>query len=80
MIRRNLSFFFFNSLGTVVSFILQFLYSFCFIHRAVPGFSFYEIVFLTEKFPFICFVSAVAWCGKLNAIACASETCARIPR
>lgn len=23
--------------------------------------------------------SAVAWCGKLNAIACASETCARIP-
>jgi len=24
--------------------------------------------------------SAVAWCGKLNAIACASETCARIPR
>ncbi|XP_076902337.1 mediator of RNA polymerase II transcription subunit 16-like [Bidens hawaiensis] len=22
---------------------------------------------------------AVAWCGKLNAIACASETCARIP-
>ncbi|XVF87510.1 hypothetical protein PTKIN_Ptkin18bG0125800 [Pterospermum kingtungense] len=22
--------------------------------------------------------SAVAWCGKLNAIACASETCARI--
>ncbi|CAL5346024.1 unnamed protein product [Camellia sinensis] len=24
--------------------------------------------------------SSVAWCGKLNAIACASETCARIPR
>ncbi|URE39109.1 hypothetical protein MUK42_17850, partial [Musa troglodytarum] len=24
--------------------------------------------------------SAVAWCAKLNAIACASETCARIPR
>ncbi|KAE9461848.1 hypothetical protein C3L33_06244, partial [Rhododendron williamsianum] len=24
--------------------------------------------------------SAVAWCGKLNAVACASETCARIPR
>ncbi|XP_027186072.1 mediator of RNA polymerase II transcription subunit 16-like isoform X2 [Cicer arietinum] len=24
--------------------------------------------------------SAVSWCGKLNAIACASETCARIPR
>ncbi|KAJ4976015.1 hypothetical protein NE237_001121 [Protea cynaroides] len=23
--------------------------------------------------------SSVAWCGKLNAIACASETCARIP-
>lgn len=23
--------------------------------------------------------SAVSWCGKLNAIACASETCARIP-
>ncbi|CAI9087494.1 OLC1v1021572C2 [Oldenlandia corymbosa var. corymbosa] len=23
--------------------------------------------------------SAVAWCGKLNAIACASETCARVP-
>ncbi|GAV74432.1 DUF974 domain-containing protein, partial [Cephalotus follicularis] len=23
--------------------------------------------------------SAVTWCGKLNAIACASETCARIP-
>lgn len=23
--------------------------------------------------------SAVAWCGKLNVIACASETCARIP-
>ncbi|KAI3456314.1 hypothetical protein Pfo_012977 [Paulownia fortunei] len=23
--------------------------------------------------------SAVAWCGKLNTIACASETCARIP-
>ncbi|KAH7838602.1 hypothetical protein Vadar_028814 [Vaccinium darrowii] len=23
--------------------------------------------------------SAVAWCGKLNAVACASETCARIP-
>ncbi|CAN4078965.1 unnamed protein product [Withania somnifera] len=23
--------------------------------------------------------SAVAWCGKLNAIACVSETCARIP-
>ncbi|KAK6917525.1 hypothetical protein RJ641_018276 [Dillenia turbinata] len=23
--------------------------------------------------------SAVAWCGRLNAIACASETCARIP-
>ncbi|KAE8716940.1 Mediator of RNA polymerase II transcription subunit 16 [Hibiscus syriacus] len=23
--------------------------------------------------------SAVAWCGKLNAIACATETCARIP-
>ncbi|KAH6773730.1 sensitive to freezing 6 [Perilla frutescens var. frutescens] len=23
--------------------------------------------------------SAVAWCGKLNSIACASETCARIP-
>ncbi|KAL7088874.1 hypothetical protein ACP275_13G155200 [Erythranthe tilingii] len=23
--------------------------------------------------------SAVAWCGKLNIIACASETCARIP-
>uniref|UniRef100_A0A6N2KZG3 Uncharacterized protein n=1 Tax=Salix viminalis TaxID=40686 RepID=A0A6N2KZG3_SALVM len=23
--------------------------------------------------------SAVAWCGKLNALACASETCARIP-
>ncbi|TQD88329.1 hypothetical protein C1H46_026073 [Malus baccata] len=23
--------------------------------------------------------SAVAWCGKLNAIACASETCASIP-
>ncbi|KAE7995641.1 hypothetical protein FH972_000415 [Carpinus fangiana] len=23
--------------------------------------------------------SGVAWCGKLNAIACASETCARIP-
>ncbi|CAH9081343.1 unnamed protein product [Cuscuta epithymum] len=23
--------------------------------------------------------SAIAWCGKLNAIACASETCARIP-
>lgn len=23
--------------------------------------------------------SAVAWCGNLNAIACASETCARIP-
>ncbi|KAA3478906.1 mediator of RNA polymerase II transcription subunit 16 isoform X3 [Gossypium australe] len=22
---------------------------------------------------------AVAWCGKLNAIACATETCARIP-
>lgn len=29
---------------------------------------------------FVCFDSAVAWCGKLNAIACASETCARIPR
>jgi hypothetical protein len=28
----------------------------------------------------VCFSSAVAWCGKLNAIACASETCARIPR
>lgn len=27
-----------------------------------------------------CFLSAVAWCGKLNAIACASETCAGIPR
>ncbi|KAK1261127.1 Mediator of RNA polymerase II transcription subunit 16 [Acorus gramineus] len=24
--------------------------------------------------------SAVAWCGRLNTIACASETCARIPR
>ncbi|RHN71910.1 hypothetical protein MtrunA17_Chr2g0281951 [Medicago truncatula] len=24
--------------------------------------------------------SAVAWCAKLNAIACATETCARIPR
>ncbi|KAL2344019.1 hypothetical protein Fmac_005304 [Flemingia macrophylla] len=24
--------------------------------------------------------SAVSWCGKLNAIACAAETCARIPR
>ncbi|XP_052181212.1 mediator of RNA polymerase II transcription subunit 16 isoform X2 [Diospyros lotus] len=24
-------------------------------------------------------ICAVAWCGKLNAIACASETCARIP-
>ncbi|KAJ6707039.1 MEDIATOR OF RNA polymerase II TRANSCRIPTION SUBUNIT 16 [Salix viminalis] len=23
--------------------------------------------------------NAVAWCGKLNALACASETCARIP-
>ncbi|XLR46105.1 mediator of RNA polymerase II transcription subunit 16-like isoform X3 [Arachis hypogaea] len=23
--------------------------------------------------------SVVSWCGKLNAIACASETCARIP-
>ncbi|RAL49659.1 hypothetical protein DM860_001950 [Cuscuta australis] len=23
--------------------------------------------------------SAITWCGKLNAIACASETCARIP-
>ncbi|RDX72790.1 Mediator of RNA polymerase II transcription subunit 16, partial [Mucuna pruriens] len=23
--------------------------------------------------------SAVSWCGKLNAIACAAETCARIP-
>ncbi|QHO39209.1 Mediator of RNA polymerase II transcription subunit [Arachis hypogaea] len=22
---------------------------------------------------------AVSWCGKLNAIVCASETCARIP-
>ena len=30
---------------------------------------------------FVClYCSAVAWCGKLNAIACASETCARIPR
>lgn len=29
---------------------------------------------------FLLFYSAVAWCGKLNAIACASETCARIPR
>lgn len=29
---------------------------------------------------FYLFSSAVAWCGKLNAIACASETCARIPR
>jgi hypothetical protein len=28
----------------------------------------------------VCFSSGVAWCGKLNAIACASETCARIPR
>lgn len=28
----------------------------------------------------VLFFSAVAWCGKLNAIACASETCARIPR
>ncbi|KAM1796829.1 hypothetical protein ACFX11_037025 [Malus domestica] len=26
-----------------------------------------------------CNFSAVAWCGKLNAIACASETCANIP-
>ncbi|KAJ0893573.1 hypothetical protein HanPSC8_Chr09g0379251 [Helianthus annuus] len=24
--------------------------------------------------------SVVAWCGKLNAIVCASETCARIPK
>jgi hypothetical protein len=29
---------------------------------------------------YVCISSAVAWCGKLNAIACASETCARIPR
>nr|XP_027105247.1 mediator of RNA polymerase II transcription subunit 16-like isoform X1 [Coffea arabica] len=30
--------------------------------------------------PELCrYFSAVAWCGKLNAIACASETCARIP-
>ena len=31
---------------------------------------------------FQCLVSfsAVAWCAKLNAIACATETCARIPR
>jgi hypothetical protein len=30
---------------------------------------------------FQCLVSfsAVAWCAKLNAIACATETCARIP-
>ncbi|XP_020203716.1 proteasome subunit alpha type-6 isoform X1 [Cajanus cajan] len=27
----------------------------------------------------IFFPSVVSWCGKLNAIACASETCARIP-
>lgn len=26
------------------------------------------------------FPSAVSWCAKLNAIACAAETCARIPR
>ncbi|MFS7912695.1 hypothetical protein Hanom_Chr02g00132921 [Helianthus anomalus] len=34
---------------------------------------------LGKILPF-CYNSAVAWCGKLNAISCASETCARIPR
>lgn len=36
--------------------------------------------FSNSSFLLLFYVSAVAWCGKLNAIACASETCARIPR
>ncbi|KAG4948442.1 hypothetical protein JHK84_041896 [Glycine max] len=34
----------------------------------------YQLVNLLILFP-----GAVSWCGKLNAIACPSETCARIP-